>query len=109
MEDNNSNLQNEIKKIYDKQLLDFSSDSEDSEEINVDDYELAEEESEFGIYVGLLNIFTCYFKQLFRRQQDETMFDHTDNSKDSTNRCMEFMYEQINKYNSSEESDKDLL
>ncbi len=103
-----SNLQEELEKIYDKQIQDpEDSDSSDSS-LDINDYVLAEEESVFLQYVSLLNIFTCYFKQLFRRQQDETMFDHIENHKD-TNRCMEFMYEEINKYRIADDPDKDTL
>lgn len=112
-----NNLENELKKIYDQQYQNqipdeqYEDEQEDEElEIDLNDYVLAEEETEFGTYVCLLNIYTCYFKQLFRRQQDETMFDHIEqDQKDSTNRCMEFLYEEINKFNNSKEEDKDVL
>lgn len=87
------------------------------EVINIDDYIPAEEEIEFGNFTNLINIFTCYFKQLFEKKQHANMFDgfdyeKTDNIKciyTSTNRCMEFMYEEIFKFNKSNEDDKDML
>ena len=98
----------ELRKLYEKQYL--PEENQDvNEEINLNDYELAEEENEYNTYVSLLNIYTCYFKQLFRRQQNETMFDHLDEEKDSTKRCMEYLYEEINKLNKSEEPDKETL
>ncbi|ARF09445.1 hypothetical protein Indivirus_1_68 [Indivirus ILV1] len=107
----NGSLLNDIKKIYEQQ---YKSDEEinevNEEEIDINDYVLAEEENEFGEFVALLNIYTCYFKQVFRREQDESMFDHIDyDQRDSTNKCLELLYEEINKFTKSEESDKDLL
>lgn len=105
----NNNLFNEVRKIYEQQY-NHQEEIDNKEEININDYELAEEESEFGEFVGLLNIYTCYFKQVFRRQQDETMFDHIEyDQNDSTNKCMELLYEEINKLNKSDEPDKDVL
>lgn len=83
---------------------------EEEEEVNINDYVVAEEEKEYGNYVSLLNIYTCYFKQLFRRKQDETIFDHVDyEKKNSTNKCMEFLYEEIHKFNISKEEDREML
>ena len=79
-------------------------------EIDIDDYVPADEEKEFGHFTNLLNIFTCYFKQLFMKNQEATMFENVDyNKKDSTNKCMEFMYEEMFKFNKSLEDDKDTL
>lgn len=108
----------ELEKIYNRHLENIYCDPEqdsdsdqdpDQEKININDYKFAEEENEFNSYVALLNIYTCYFKQLFRRQQDETMFDHLDEKKDSTNKCMECLYDEIYKYNKSDEPDKNEL
>ena len=87
------------------------------EVINIDDYVLAEEETEFGNLTNLVNIFTCYFKQLFERKEYATIFDGLDYDKEdektgkctSTNKCMEHMYEEMFKYNKSIEEDKDIL
>ena len=96
-----NHLVNEIKKIQNIEL---------EEEIDINDYIVAEEEQEFGNYVNLLNIYTCYFKQLFRRQQGETLFDYIDyDKKNSTNKCMEYLYEEINKFNVGKDTDKDTL
>jgi hypothetical protein len=79
-------------------------------EINIDDYVFAEEENEFMKMSNLLNIFTCYFKQLFSREAYSTMFENVDLDKNAnTNRCMEFLYEEINKFNNSAEEDKSNL
>lgn len=96
-------LKDHIQKIYDQH------DKED-EEIDINDYVVAEEDQEFRSHVNLLNIYTCYFKQLFRRNQGETLFDHVDyDKKNSTNKCMEFLYDEINKFNESTIEDKDIL
>ena len=42
----------------------------EDDEINIDDYVLAEEELEFGSFINLINIYTCYFKQVFERKQN---------------------------------------
>lgn len=84
--------------------------------INIDDYVLAEEEHEFGEFTNLINIFTCYFKQLFEKNQNSTVVDGFDYEKEdlegrclSTNKCLEFMYEEIFKFNKSSDEDKDDL
>ena len=87
------------------------------EDININDYIPAEEELEFSGFTNLINIFTCYFKQLFEKKQHATVVDgfdyeKTDDAKciyTGTNRCMEFMYEEIFKFNKSKEDDKDIL
>lgn len=80
-------------------------------DIDINDYIPADEENtEFGNYTIVLNIFLCYFKQLYSREQKETMFDHIDyKQENSTNRCMESMYEEILKFNISKDDDKDIL
>ena len=104
-----SDLVERIQQIY-NQGQESQEDQDKEEEININDYIVAEEDIEYGTYVSLLNIFTCYFKQLFRRKQDETIFDHVDyDRKNSTNKCMEFLYDEINKFNDSKEEDKATL
>lgn len=80
------------------------------DEIDINDYILADEESELNNFTSLLNVFTCYFKQLYCTNQESTMFENIDYTKnDSTNKCMEFMYEEMFKFNKSLEIDKDIL
>ena len=79
-------------------------------QININDYELAEEEVEFRSYINLLNIYTCYYKKLFVKNKNITMFENIDYEKlDSTNKCLELLYEEIYKFNKSLEDDKDIL
>lgn len=78
--------------------------------INLEDYVLAEEEVEFGKYVNLLNIFNCYFKKLFERKESEHLFGNINPEQaDATNKSLEFLYEEIFKFNNSLEEDKDIL
>lgn len=102
------NYDENIKNILDH--VDEENDINIDENINIEDYELAEEEVELMPYISLLNIYTCYFKKLFVRNKDSTMFDNIDYTKvDSTNKCLEFLYEEIYKFNKSDDQDKDVL
>ena len=83
---------------------------ETQEEINIDDYVPAPEETEYGNFVNLLNIFTCHYKKLFAKKESLKIFDGVDYEKlNSTNRYMEFLYEEIFKFNKSTIEDKDVL
>jgi hypothetical protein len=83
---------------------------ENNEEINIDDYTLAPEENEYGNFVNLLNIFTCYYKKLFNKKETASIFDGIDyDKKDSTNRYLEFLYEEIFKFKKSTLEDKEIL
>lgn len=74
----------------------------DLKNINIDDYELAEEEQEYGTFVDILNIFNVYFKTLYGKKYDSTLFDEIDmDDFRSTNRAMEKLYEEIYKYKST--------
>jgi hypothetical protein len=80
------------------------------DEIDINDYELANEEVEYGGAINVLNIFTTYFKKKHSLEQNVTMFDNIDyDQDDSTNKCMEFIYEEMYKYKKSNEVDKDTL
>jgi hypothetical protein len=57
-----------------------------------------------------LNVFMTYFKRLYMRKKNETMFENIDASKvDETNKCLEVFYEHMEIYNKSEYDDKDDL
>lgn len=80
------------------------------DKINIDEYELAEEEKEYMSYMNLLNIYTCYYKKLFVKNKNSTMFDDIDYEKiDSTNKCLELLYNEIYKFDQSKEDDRDIL
>jgi hypothetical protein len=79
-------------------------------EIDINDYVPADEEIEYGNYTGLINIFICYLKQLYCKKQSSTIFEGIDYTEEtSTNRGMEFMYEEMFKFNNSVIEDKDIL
>ena len=79
-------------------------DEQNLENINIDDYKLAEEEIEYAPYVDILNIFNIYFKMLYGKNNDSTLLDDIDqDDPTSTNRAMEKLYEEIFKYKSSKD------
>lgn len=91
-------------------IQDNTIEDNDNIQIDINDYIPADEEVELSETTGLLNIFTCYFKQLFEAKQNSTMFDSVDiEKKEGTNRCLEFLYEEMFKFNNSKECDKDML
>ena len=78
--------------------------------INLEDYTIADDEIEYKPQIDLMNIFLVYFKKMFERQEKANMFDHIDYEKDnSTNKCLEMIYEEMLKYNNSKYDDKDVL
>jgi len=74
-------------------------------EIDLSEYSLADEEKEMGAYVDILNIYNIYFKTLFGKNQEISLFDGIDNDNPvSTNRALENLFEAIEKHkNSSDE------
>lgn len=49
--------------------------------------------------MDILNIFTIYYKRLYKKNNNEHMFEGIDYDKvDSTNTCMELFYEHLEKY-----------
>lgn len=93
-----------------EQLESESSENSESEEIDINDYKLADEETEYGKYTDIMNVFLCHFKQLFTKKQNATLFEDIDYDKnDSTNRGMEFIFGEITKYNQSGDESKDKL
>ena len=80
------------------------------ENIDINEYIPANDELEYTKFVDILNIFNCYYKQLNEKNQESTLFDNIDFDKqDSTNKCLEFLYDEMNKFNKSHEQDKDIL
>jgi hypothetical protein len=72
------------------------------EEFNPNEYEVDPEEKEVADSINLLNIYLCYYKQLFQCRPNEHMFEHIDvRKKESTNRCIEKFYDEITKYKES--------
>jgi hypothetical protein len=87
----------------------------DENEININEYEPADQyegtvENEFKNYVNVINIFTCYYKQTFNINQKITIFDDIPfDDKTATNKCMEFIFGEIYRYEKSNIFDKDVL
>ena len=85
-------------------------DDNDLLDIDINDYKITDDEDDYIKYVNLLNVYNCYFKQVHEKKKESTLFDDIDYEKDeATNKCMEFLYEEIIKFNKSIEEDKDLL
>jgi hypothetical protein len=98
------------------------SDSESGEynilpnEINIEEYDFAYEnnttaEYEFNKDITVINILTYYYKQINNIKEKITIFDGIDSGGDitTTNKCMEFIYGEIFRYEKSDLDDKDVL
>ena len=78
--------------------------------IDIDEYEFADVEKEQSNVTNLLNIFMCYYKQLYNEKQSSSMIDNIEYERDeNTNKCMEFFYHEILKFNESDDKDKNTL
>lgn len=65
-------------------------------EIDLNDYELSEEDKEFNHYFNLLNAFNVYYKNLYNKSSSAHLFDEIDFEDDmSTNRALEMFYAEI--------------
>lgn len=61
-------------------------------------------------YLDILNVYLAYYKNLYHKPKHENMFFSTDpNIIDSTNKCMETFYDELNSYKISNEPDKNVL
>lgn len=61
------------------------------------------------IFVDILNAFQTYYKNLYRKQEDETLFDGVNyDDLTSTNRSMELLYDYIYEYRSNKMKDTKL-
>ena len=95
-------LNNEIK-TYEKDEIK----QDINQEINLEDYELAEEEQELFQYLNLINIFNVYYKARYRAPETATLFEGIDFEDDtSTNRALEIFYEELNNYKKAEEKEE---
>jgi len=71
------------------------------------DEENSEENDKVNKETGIhfLNVFMCYFKKLFNREQDQNMFNNINYTKfNSTNRPMELLFEEVQKFNVAEKN-----
>ena len=73
-------------------------------DVDLNDFEFAPEEKEHARRINIMNIFTIYYKQLFNKEKESHMFEEINYEKEnSTNRCMELLFEEIVKYNKCED------
>jgi hypothetical protein len=94
---------NENIKIVDEDLEENSDDENYNQhindEINLDDYTISEEDSEYKHYIDMMNIYLVYFKSLFKKKENATLFDGIEIEDDtSTNRALEMFYDEVNRY-----------
>lgn len=78
----------------------------DNKQNNLDDYHIPEnlKQSENGF--TFLNVFMCYYKKLFYKTEQTSMFEDIDyNNIKSTNRMMEFLYSEVFKYKKYQDDD----
>ena len=74
---------------------------------NIDDKEDFTEENKM---VNIINAFQIYFKRLFKRNDNENMFNDMNlNDPLSTNRSMEFLYDHIFKYQEIKKKNNQIL
>lgn len=74
----------------------------DTDDVDINDYELPEDEIPYTHYVDILNIYNVYFKTLFHKNHESNLFDSINNDDPtSTNRAMEKLYEEIDRDNKS--------
>jgi len=100
-------LNNEIMTYEKNEINEINEKDEINQEINLEDYELAEEEQELFQYLNLINIFNVYYKARYRAPETATLFEGIDFEDDtSTNRALEIFYEELNNYKKAEEKEE---
>lgn len=102
-----------IKKLVDGGHQNLINDGDENinggdENINDDD-----SDSDTGLFDNsnnFINILLCYYKQVFEISDKITLFDGVSiEDKTSTNKCMEFIYGEIFRYENSKLEDKNVL
>lgn len=74
---------------------------ETNDDIDLDDTECI---------VSIINIFQLYYKKLYKKSDDETIFDDINYDDDtSTNRSMELLYEYMYEYRINKQKDNKLV
>lgn len=87
----------------------FESVKVNQDDVDIDEYIPVEKEDNF-VEFELFNVFMCYYKQLYQAEPNTTMLHNIDYTKEnSTNKCMESMYAEMHKFNTSTEADKDVV
>jgi hypothetical protein len=76
----------------------------DNVEIDLSQYEVSEEDNQFGQYIDLLNIFNIYYKTIFKKTTTASLFEGIDlDDETSTNRALEMFYESMHQYKTSQD------
>jgi hypothetical protein len=85
-------------------------------EINIDDYVFASTleataDNVFKNDINIINILSCYYKQMHNITDNTSLFTGLENIEDltATNKMMEFIYGEIFRYNASDVLEKDVL
>ncbi len=112
-------VMDKLNNVCDDDVVESSSGDEEykvaKNEINIDDYVPASTynetaDHEFKKYINIMNIFTYYYKQTFNITEKVTIFDDIPfDDKTATNKCMEFVYGEIFRFENSTALDKDVL
>ncbi len=112
-------IMDKLNNVYSEPVEESSSGDEEynvaENEINIDDYVPASTysetaDNEFKNYIDIINIFTYHYKQTYNIIEKVTIFDDIPfDDKTATNKCMEFVYGEIFRYENSNVQDKDVL
>lgn len=87
-----------------KEVNNHSNDENNINKIDLNDYEIPEDETKYTLYVDMLNIFNIYQKFLYKKADDSTILDDIDNNDPtSTNRPLEKLYDEIYKYKTAKD------
>ena len=72
--------------------------------LNIKDYSIPDDELDFMSHVDILNIYNIYYKTLYNKNNNATLFDEIDlNEITSTNRSLENLFEEIHKFKISDQ------
>lgn len=109
----NETIQTNFIKGISNQLL-FDEEKNDvhvhKEKVDITQCTLSPEDQEFGVKVDTINIFNIYYRQRWSKKHNQTCFEGIDQKDDkSVNNFMEFVFEEMNKYNKSDIELKDTL
>lgn len=78
---------------------------EDDPENNIANYVVPEDDVLENEYINMINVFMFHFKRLFNKNNNYNMLNDIDQTqKNSTNRCMEYVFEEMFKF--KEETDE---
>jgi len=83
--------------------IDDSIEKNENININLDDYNIPDDESDYLTHVDILNIYNVYHKTLYNKNNNATLFDEIDiENITSTNRSLENLFDEIHRYKTSD-------